>query len=89
VLENPATCQRFLEELRRARSAYDVALMSNEVDTWSAQIADAVAEDPNKLFSNQDHEQAVATLKRFMTERAAFVDTWLGSATCPVTRWPR
>jgi hypothetical protein len=89
VLENPATCQRFLDELRRARRAYDVALMSREVDTWSAQIADAVAQDPNKPFSNQDHEEAVATIKQFMIERAAFVDTWLQSATCPVTRWPR
>jgi hypothetical protein len=89
VLESPASCQRFLQDLRRARTAYDVALMSSEIDTWSAQIAEAVALDPNKPFSNQDHEQALTTLKAFMLERAAFVDTWLRSATCPVTRWPR
>jgi hypothetical protein len=89
VLENPTGCSRFLDELRRARSAYDVALMTNEIDTWAAQIADGVAQDPHKLYSNQDHLDAIAMLKSFIPARAAFVDGWLQSATCPVTRWPR
>jgi len=89
VLGNAATCTRFLEELRRARSAYDVTLMTREIDDWAAQIAEAVAQDPHKLYSNQDHLDAIAMLKSFIPARAAFIDQWLATATCPVTRWPR
>ncbi len=89
VLSDQRWCTRFLEELRAARTAYDVNLMSQELDTWALQIADAVAQDPNKLFSNQNHVASIANLKAFMRQRAAFLDTWLTTATCPVTRWPR
>jgi hypothetical protein len=89
VLSDAHWCTRFLEELRLARAAYDVAKMSSDLDTWGAQIADAVAQDPNKLDTTQAHLTSIATLKSFMTQRAAFVDTWLETATCPVARWPR
>jgi hypothetical protein len=89
VLSDQHWCTRFLEELRLARAAYDVTLMSQQLDTWAAQIADAVAQDPNKLFSNQNHTDAVANLKAFMSQRLAFIDGWLPTATCPVLRWPR
>jgi spore coat protein CotH len=89
VLSDATWCNRFLEELRNARDTYDVALMTNELDTWAAQIADAVAQDPNKHYTNQDHLNGIATLKSFMPQRLAFVNTWLETATCPVTRWPR
>jgi hypothetical protein len=87
ALSDPATCNRFLDELRHARAAYDVRALSNEVDNWAAQIADAVARDPHKTFSNDDHLAGIATLKAEMAQRAAFIDTWLGSAKCPVTNW--
>jgi hypothetical protein len=63
--------------------------MTSELDTWAAQIADAVEQDPNKLFTNQNHLDGVATLKAFMPQRLAFVNGWLQNATCPVTRWPK
>lgn len=89
VMSDATWCNRFLAELRNACEAYDVALMTNELDTWAAQIADAVAQDPNKLFTDQNHLDGVATLKAFMPQRLAFVNSWLQSANCPVTRWPR
>lgn len=89
VLSDLHWCTRFLEELRHARAAYDVSSMSTELDTWAAQIADAVAQDPHKPFTNQNHQAALANLKAFMAARVAFIDGWLVSATCPVTRWPR
>lgn len=88
VLSDQHWCERFLEELRNARDVYDTELMASDLDTWAAQIAAAVAEDPNKPFSNQQHAAAVDNLKAFMQERVAFVDEWLTSATCPVTNWP-
>jgi hypothetical protein len=89
VMSDATWCNRFLDELRLARDAYDVAAMTNDLDTWAAQIADAVTQDPNKLFTSQDHLNGIATLKAFMPQRLAFVNTWLQTVTCPVTRWPR
>lgn len=89
VLSDARWCNRFLEELQRAHQAYDVPRMSAELQTWSAQIAGAVAADPHKPFTNQQHQQAVATLKAFMPKRSAFVAEWLRTATCPVTDWPK
>lgn len=89
ALSDQQWCTRFVDALRSARTAYDVTLMSQELDTWAAQIADAVAQDPRKPFSNQDHTLSIATLKDFMRQRVAFLDEWLPTAACPVARWPR
>lgn len=89
VLEDKHYCERFLQELTIARAAYDVELMTDQIDTWAAQIEDAVRTDPNKPYSMQEHEAAVALMKEFIRARAAFVDTWLKTATCPVTSWPK
>ena len=51
------------------------------------QIADAVAEDPNKPFSTADHARAVADLRAFFQDRADVVDAWLAAGDhCPA-RW--
>lgn len=89
VMSDATWCARFLDALRAARAAYDVNLMSQELDTWAAQISDAVAQDPHKPYTNQNHLDALANLKEFMRQRVSFVDGWLPTATCPVTRWPR
>ena len=88
VLSDTHWCSRFLEELKRARDAYDVSLMTSQIDTWANQIASVVSEDPNKPFSNQDHLYAIATMKATMPKRLAFIDNWLQTAHCPVVSWP-
>ncbi|MGC4069474.1 MAG: CotH kinase family protein [Polyangiaceae bacterium] len=88
ALSNAHWCERFLEELKAARAAYDATAMSAQLDIWAAQIAEAVETDPRKSFSNADHLNAVATMKANMTKRLAFIDEWLKTATCPVTTWP-
>jgi CotH kinase protein len=87
LMEDAHWCERFLDELKLARNAYDVTLMSNLLDTWATQIATFVSEDPNRLFSNQDHLDAIATMKSMLPKRLAFVNDWLKTATCPVTNW--
>ena len=89
VLSDPFWCNRFLEELRHARDVYDVAAMTKELDTWAAQIAELVEQDPNKHYTNQDHLDTISALKAFMPQRLAFVNTWLETAACPVARWSR
>jgi hypothetical protein len=88
VLSEPRWCERFLEALRAARDAYDVDVMSRDLDEWAAQIEDAVAEDPHRPYSLENHRAGVATLKEFMPQRLAYVDRWLETASCPVNQWP-
>jgi hypothetical protein len=84
VLSDPVWCQRFVDELALARAAYVPAEFAARVDTWNAQILQAVAMDPNKQFSVTDHNAAVASLKSFVQQRGAFVDQWLAQGNhCP------
>ncbi len=84
VLSDTYWCERFVEELKNARAAYDVTLLESKVDEWSSQIAEAAEEDPNKTFSLQEHEEALTALKSFFSRRAAFVDQWLADGGhCP------
>lgn len=87
VLADPAWCERFVEELALTRSVYSPEDLAAQVDTWAAQIGEAVAEDARKPFSAADHAAAVRQLKVFLETRAAFVDEWLEEGGhCPA-RW--
>ncbi|MDP2304941.1 MAG: CotH kinase family protein [Pseudomonadota bacterium] len=84
VLSDRAWCERFVEELVLSRAAYSPEDMQGRLDAWEAQIAEAVEDDPNKVGSMADHEAAVAELRAFFVERAAYVDDWLASGDhCP------
>ena len=77
VLADPAWCRRFVEELALARAVYDPAALVDQVETWDAQIADALVADIHKTFSDARHDAAVASLKQFFGDRAEFIDAWL------------
>ncbi len=84
VLADATWCQRFVDELILARAAYSPDALNAQVDAWSAQIAQALADDPNKTFTTAEHQASVASLKAFFAQRAAFVDQWLqDGADCP------
>lgn len=88
VLSEASWCERYLDELRAARDAYDVAAMTRDLEAWATQIAAAVAADPHRPYSVTTHDAGVETLKAFMPRRLEYVNAWLESASCPVTRWP-
>jgi len=67
----------FVKSLKAARKAYDPEVLQERIDQWSAQIADAMAEDDNKPFSTSTHKKQVALLREFVEKRAEFVDGWL------------
>lgn len=48
--------------------------------------ATALAEDPNRTFSMEEHGEAVAVMRTFPVRRAEFVDAWLAESHCPA-RW--
>jgi hypothetical protein len=84
VLADPYWCGRFVEELERARGAYDPDVLTARVEAWSEQIAEAVAADPHKPYSMGAHDRAVAAMIDFFSARAAFVDGWLAEGGhCP------
>jgi hypothetical protein len=77
VMEDPTWRARYVDALREALDAYDVADMEERLDQWSAQIAEAADADPRKVFSTGDHEDAVAHLRDFFGQRASFLEEWL------------
>ena len=84
VLSDEAWCDRFVEELVLSRAAYDPTELEARLDAWEAQIAEAVADDPNTFVTTADHQAAVAELRAFFSERADYVDEWLASGGhCP------
>lgn len=87
VLSDVGWCSQFLQQLNSALAAYDVNLMSRDLDRWARQISAAVEEDPNKPFATSDHAAAVSTMKEFLSARRAYVESWLATAQCPVTDW--
>jgi len=84
VLSDPTWCDKFVQEVVKARAAYSPAAMSAQADTWSAQIAQAVADDFRKPFSVNNHNAAVSSMKAFFAARAGVVDQWLAAGNhCP------
>ncbi len=87
VLSDPAWCARFVEEVAAARAVYDADALVARLDTYEAQIADAVAGDRRKPFSTEAHTASVADLRAFFAQRAQVVDDWLAvGGHCPA-RW--
>lgn len=87
VLSDEGWCNRFLHHLDAAMVAYDVAALQANLDRWGDQIAEAVAEDPHKHFTTADHENALDTMKQFLSARREFLQEWRATAQCPVREW--
>ncbi|PRP94291.1 Inner spore coat protein H [Enhygromyxa salina] len=56
---------------------YTPEKMHERIDTWSAQIHDAVFEDVNKPYSNNLYTNKVAELHEYVDGRYIFVHEWL------------
>ena len=84
VLGDPIWCRRFVEELELSRAVFDANTLIETIDTWDAQISDALVADPNRTFSATRHTAAIEHLRSFVFDRAAFVDSWLAQGGhCP------
>lgn len=58
-------------------TAYQVEVLQQRIDDWSAQIAEAAADDPNRPFTLSQHKSKVAEKREFVAIRAAFLADWL------------
>lgn len=69
---------RYIEALRTQLGRWDVARLQGWIDAWEAQIADAAAQDPHRMFSVEDHLEAIAATRQVVVDRAAYLTTFLG-----------
>jgi hypothetical protein len=51
--------------------------MQSWIDTWSAQITDAVKADPNKWATFAEFKQAVALARQVVAKRPAFLSSFV------------
>lgn len=78
MLNEPTQMDRYVAALTTARSHYDVGVLEERLDTWAAQIAPAAEDDPHRPFSLDDHAAGLASSRRYIGDRAAYIDAWLG-----------
>lgn len=57
--------------------AYDVDELHDKIDTWTAQIQQAVFDDVNKPYTNKLYLKKVAELKNYVEGRHEWMEDWL------------
>jgi CotH kinase protein/Putative metal-binding motif len=77
VMSDPTWRANYLAAVRAQLARWDVARVQGWIDTWSAQIADAVAQDPHRLHSIEDHREALAEMRQEVVDRPAYVAKFL------------
>jgi hypothetical protein len=77
ALNDPSGVARYVTALAQQLPKLDPVELAGWIDAWSAQIADAAAEDPRKPFSMSDHVYAVERMKAYSPERVAYLEDWL------------
>jgi len=78
VTDDPEYFVKYIAAIEHVlATGYDVGVLHARMDAWSAQIEEAALSDPNKPFTNKEYGSALADMREFISERAAFVDAWL------------
>jgi hypothetical protein len=82
ALSDPAWLQRYVETVALVFAhGYQPDVLQRRIDVWSAQIAEAVAEDPYRPFTLEEHLAQVAEKREFVAARAAFLEQWVACRT--------
>jgi hypothetical protein len=68
---------RFVEIIAQMIEGWDVGQLQDRVSRWSAQIADALANDPHRSGSFSDDQEQQGRLSDYVSARSAFVRSWL------------
>jgi hypothetical protein len=75
---DPEWFKKYIEKIEYVlEHGYKVEVLQQRMDTWAAQIATAVADDPNKPFSTGEHLTGVKAQRSYVSKRAAFLKKWL------------
>ena len=68
---------RFIEILAQLVEGWDVTQLQERVTNWSAQIADALATDPNRPGDLENNQEQQVELRSFVAARPDYVRHWL------------
>jgi len=78
ALKDPAWFAYYLERIeQQVESGYQVDVLHQRIDDWTAQIQESVFEDTNKPYSNNHYLNRVAALHAYVDAREDFLDDWL------------
>lgn len=78
ALKDPAWAKKYVAAVAHVvEYAYHADVLQYRIDSWAAQIADAVAADPNRPFTVKEHQEQVKEMREFVADRAAFLKGWL------------
>jgi hypothetical protein len=71
VINDPTWRAKYVDAIEAQLANWDVGQMQSWLDTWSAQIADAVASDPNKAASVDQFQMAIGVARQVVSSRAS------------------
>jgi hypothetical protein len=78
MMNDAPTRNRFIEIMAQLVEGWDIGQLQGRVSTWAAQIADALATDPNRSGSSfEDNQKRQGQLSDFVSQRPAFIRSWL------------
>jgi hypothetical protein len=77
VMSDPASRAKYADATATMLGQWNVAQLQGWVDTWSQQIADAVASDPHTPVTPAQFQEAIAATRDVIAKRAAFLQTFV------------
>jgi hypothetical protein len=80
VMNDEASRAKYADAMAAMLAKWDVAQLQGWVDTWSAQIADAVASDPHTPVTADKFHGAIAATREVIAKRAEFLQTFVDCA---------
>jgi len=73
VMNDPTWRQRYVDAIDAQLQHWDVAQLQGWIDSWSQQIAKAVADDTHKMATVDEWSAAIATARDVMQKRPDFL----------------
>ncbi|MDD9939461.1 MAG: CotH kinase family protein [Myxococcales bacterium] len=78
LMRDPDWHAQYIETIREiVQDAYQPSVLHERIDTWTAQIEQAVLDDQNKPYDNDLYYQKVMELHEFVDDQHAFLEAWL------------
>jgi hypothetical protein len=77
VLNDPTMRAQYTSAIATQVAKWNTAEISGWIDTWSGQVADAVAEDPRKWATPDQFTQALAALRDVVQNRPRYLQSFV------------
>jgi hypothetical protein len=77
VVADPVWGPRYVDAIEAMNDALDPDLTIAEIDSWDAQIRDALEADPNRSIGWEEHVAATERMRLWVRARHAFLASWV------------